>query len=153
MTILLKILFGASWRFVDGRPWQPKLWNGVFFAYILWQLYPFDSWALAWLYVWTAISVLTGYETFTQSWAENGFERLPKHGWQEWDMWHRFLVPAALGCAPLLYVDATNMNVWFYMWATVPVGLAWPVCTRLDIHTAWAEALMGAVVIGGLAWI
>ena len=180
LMALLPIL-GGIYRMIDGRHFRPNGWNVWLFAITLSYCIMTWGWLGVAIAGITIVNLLAGYKSFTWPWVVynwkrykfmkeplggnalegmKGLDRRNKvmeymqayekdNGFHTWHTAYRFLIPSLAICA------LTSWN-FYYLGATVIAGALFPL-TRKYWNTepaAWIrEFILGAVLIGGLAWM
>tara|TARA_R110000850_G_scaffold72542_2_gene159533 strand:- start:1836 stop:2300 length:465 start_codon:yes stop_codon:yes gene_type:complete len=153
---MLETIFGMMYRQTDGRDGKPMLWNAYLYlglGYICYTQLGFEWTALA-VYAITLVNILRGYHSFTIKW----FDDLGG-GFHTWHTCYRFLIPSIAICA---------LTSWNFYWlgATVIAGALFPLSLvvlkyiskdKSVFYGEWfakiREAILGAIVIGGLPWL
>ena len=134
------VIAGAVWRIVDGNGYGPTWVRSAVLGLLCVVAFaavgtPVD------VLGWTVAVVVAGFA----SWAM----LLGSEDWTSWRTLYRYW-PAAIGGLVATVYSANLVAGLTYLGLLLVAGAAHPTVTRLNVHTRYAEGVIGACVIGGL---
>jgi len=172
MSMFIAAILGGAWRLFDGAAPKPSGWwpHGLVYRNdegVQWTGYTaFRMVILALIVVGimaTQVDMLVWNSLPMWLWAagivralQRGFGKI-KEGPDQND-WNTFsprqisqYFYAALPLPVIVYMYETTLTApLIYCGLLVVAGLAHPVCSKFNVHTRWAEACVGACVVGGI---
>lgn len=140
MSLAAFVLLGALWRVWDGAGW----WRGgyrVAVAAGLVLLACVINFRPEILEDWIALVLASAFVTWALA-----------RGYKDWASWENLgqYWPAMTGGTILAFTFIDAAFLLGYALALLAAGAAHPIVTRLNVHTRFAEAAVGGLVIGGL---
>lgn len=140
MTLFLFIILGAAWRVWDGTGlwlrggYRVAIGGLITFAAVYLNIRPegIDAWA------WSIIASLFIVWALAR-------------GYRDWTNWSNLLQYAPAPAAGFMIASQTGDVVWLmvYVALSLVAGAAHPIISRFNWHTRYAEAVVGACLIGG----